>query len=71
MSHPEDDARFLHNLLDLKAVFDRRSERLLAQNVISLCSTFADARRWLYDTSSSDSARGLFLSATVPVCSRL
>ena len=38
MSQPKDDARFLHGLLDLKAVFDRRSQRLLAQNVVSLRS---------------------------------
>ena len=45
MSQPEDDARFLHGLLDLKAVFDRRSERLLAQNVVSLRSKRHDEFR--------------------------
>ena len=38
MSQPEDDARFLHGPLDLKAVFDRRRQRLFAQNIVSLRS---------------------------------
>ena len=45
MSQPKDDACFLHGLLDLKAVFDRRSQRLLAQNVVSLRSKRHDEFR--------------------------
>lgn len=45
MSQTKDNAGLLHGVFDQEAMFDRRSHRLLAQNVISLRSKGHDRFR--------------------------
>ena len=45
VSHPKNNAGFLHRSLDLKTVFDRSGHRLLAQYVVSLRSEGHDEFR--------------------------